>query len=76
MLMPKKGSRFIKKAIAQVLHDNLSQRLPQLQSFEEAAELESKLYTLRTEGILNDAECNQYLEQIKEICKENNWAMP
>lgn len=76
MRKPKKIPRPIKQAIAQVLRENLLERLPQLSTPEEASELESSLYTLRTAGILTDTEYNLYAAKIKEICKENNWAMP
>lgn len=43
---------------------------------QEASKLESDLYNARTCGLITDSEYNQYVEKIKEICKENNWAMP
>ena len=73
---PKKVSSQIKEKIAQVLRDNLLQRLPQLSSRKEAEDLESNLYILWSEGIISDFEYYQYSQKIKEICKENNWAMP
>lgn len=50
--------------------------IPNLQTFAQASELESNLYQARNGGMISDSEYMKYSNQIKEVCKENGWAMP
>lgn len=50
--------------------------IPHLQSYEQAAGLESDLYNARHGGMISDTEYVKYSNMVKEVCKQNNWAMP
>lgn len=50
--------------------------IPNLQTYEQAVELESNLYNARTGGMISDSEYAKYSGMLKETCKNNNWATP
>lgn len=50
--------------------------IPNLQSYDQASELESNLFQARSGGLISDSEYVKYSNMVKEVCKQNNWAMP
>ena len=47
-----------------------------LKTPEEASKLETDLFNCRACGLISDSEYVEYSNQVKEVCKKNNWAMP
>lgn len=55
---------------------SLAPCIERIQTQEEADQIESYIWKLRTAGQLTDLQYQTYLKNINEIYKENNWVKP